>query len=401
MDRLLDRVLDEYGLIICGWSGEWDPALRAGLERCPSRRFPTYWMSRGAPLPHAAQLITLRGAQLIPITCADGAFEDLAAKVEALVALRRPHPLSVTLAVASLKQYLPEDRHRIRLHNLVMDEVARCQAAIVDETRFSLGRQGFATQEAFDTELLHQARGYEALSEILIALMVHGCFWSEPQHDTLWVNALELLAQPHEAQGSWASGLLDLRRYPALLLLYAGGMAALAGRHYYTFASLLTAPQVRERYQRKSTPLASAIYPLTEFTNDLGKRLPEMSRRYTPVSDWIFTVLRTPLASYVPDELLYTRLFDRFEYLLALTYADVQEQDNHIQEYWGPFGSFSWRDRHQPQSGISAAIQQEIESQGANWSLLRAGLFGGSLERLQAVKTGFDALIKRGTAGWF
>jgi hypothetical protein len=26
-DSILDRILDEHGLIVCGWSGEWDLAL--------------------------------------------------------------------------------------------------------------------------------------------------------------------------------------------------------------------------------------------------------------------------------------------------------------------------------------------------------------------------------------
>lgn len=43
LDRLLDRVLDEYGLIISGWSATWDTALRDALARCPTRRFATYW----------------------------------------------------------------------------------------------------------------------------------------------------------------------------------------------------------------------------------------------------------------------------------------------------------------------------------------------------------------------
>lgn len=36
--RLLDRVFDEYGLIVCGWSAEWDIALHAAIERAPNRR---------------------------------------------------------------------------------------------------------------------------------------------------------------------------------------------------------------------------------------------------------------------------------------------------------------------------------------------------------------------------
>jgi len=27
LQNLLDRILDEYGLIVCGWSADWDKAL--------------------------------------------------------------------------------------------------------------------------------------------------------------------------------------------------------------------------------------------------------------------------------------------------------------------------------------------------------------------------------------
>ena len=37
VDRLLDRVLDEYGLIVCGWSAEWDHALCNALFRARSQ----------------------------------------------------------------------------------------------------------------------------------------------------------------------------------------------------------------------------------------------------------------------------------------------------------------------------------------------------------------------------
>jgi len=34
-DRLLDQILDEYGVVICGWSGDWDTALRAAMQGLP------------------------------------------------------------------------------------------------------------------------------------------------------------------------------------------------------------------------------------------------------------------------------------------------------------------------------------------------------------------------------
>jgi hypothetical protein len=36
IEHLLNQVFDEYGLIVCGWSGEWDIALRRALERFPA-----------------------------------------------------------------------------------------------------------------------------------------------------------------------------------------------------------------------------------------------------------------------------------------------------------------------------------------------------------------------------
>lgn len=39
-NTLLDRIFDEYGLVISGWSADWDTALVAALQRRVSRRYP-------------------------------------------------------------------------------------------------------------------------------------------------------------------------------------------------------------------------------------------------------------------------------------------------------------------------------------------------------------------------
>ena len=132
-DRLLDRVFDEFGLVVCGWSAAWDGALREALYRASSRRFTTYWAAHGEIEDEARRLIEHRGAESIPITDADEFFSTTQQHVESLQEFARPHPLSTEAAVASLKRYLSESRHRIRLSDLVEGVVERVVLATSGE----------------------------------------------------------------------------------------------------------------------------------------------------------------------------------------------------------------------------------------------------------------------------
>ena len=57
IETLLDRIFDEYGLVVCGWSAGWDTGLRAAMERAKNRRYTTYWASRGEPGATATNLM--------------------------------------------------------------------------------------------------------------------------------------------------------------------------------------------------------------------------------------------------------------------------------------------------------------------------------------------------------
>ena len=94
-DTLLDRILDEFGLVVCGWSAEWDEALRSAILRTRSRRFTTYWALHGEASDSARRLIDHRRAQTIRIASADAFFRDVQQYVESIEEFSRPHPLSV------------------------------------------------------------------------------------------------------------------------------------------------------------------------------------------------------------------------------------------------------------------------------------------------------------------
>jgi len=152
-EQLLDRIFDEFGLIVCGWSADWDEALRRAITRAPSRRFATYWAARGGPSASAQQLIDHRGAQVVAIKDADSFLVSVQQQVESLEEFSRPHPLSTEAAVVSLKRYMSEDKYRIQFLDLVTDEVGRVVDSIgPDKFLYKAARRRIPSQLLFELE---------------------------------------------------------------------------------------------------------------------------------------------------------------------------------------------------------------------------------------------------------
>jgi NAD-dependent SIR2 family protein deacetylase len=60
LNKFLDRIFDEFGLLVCGWSGAWDTALRNAILRSPTRRFTTFWLAKGEQIEEAKSIIQQR-----------------------------------------------------------------------------------------------------------------------------------------------------------------------------------------------------------------------------------------------------------------------------------------------------------------------------------------------------
>jgi len=101
--RLLHQIFDEYGLVVVGWSGDYDVALADCVSDVVNRRYPMYWGARNGHISEAAQrIIQRRSAYKIPLASADEFLCDLRDQVVRLnvLAKRRPrfaihrHPIA-------------------------------------------------------------------------------------------------------------------------------------------------------------------------------------------------------------------------------------------------------------------------------------------------------------------
>jgi ADP-ribosylglycohydrolase len=380
IDALLDRVLDEYGLIVCGWSAQWDRALRAAFERRHSRRFSIYWVSRGEPAEEARRLIDLCQARLILSEGADSFFPDLAQKVRALRDLEASDPLAPALAAATVKRYLAEDRYRIRLNDFV--------GQAIREAAREFDAKNFALAEYFtEAEFLRRMKIYEAGTEVLRHMIVPLCHWGTT------TSILELSSDGTVNQGPSTDMWRQLRLYPSLLLLYAGGVAALAADNHQMFAAVLTRPRYHDHNEQGPLLLECCIPRV--FRADLKQFLPGYERHHTPGSNYLVDLLRPLMEVTFPLKNRYEECFDRFEYLVALAYADLRQKSSSqstLSDFWGPIGRFGWRNRGRA-GDMLQVVAEEISKFGENWAPLKAGLFDGSLDRLNTVKAGFDSVV--------
>jgi hypothetical protein len=74
---MIGDIVAQYHMIVCGWSGEWDVALRCALADGPSHRR-MFWAAIDEPGAAAAIVISARRAEVIRIEGADRLFADLA-----------------------------------------------------------------------------------------------------------------------------------------------------------------------------------------------------------------------------------------------------------------------------------------------------------------------------------
>ncbi len=209
--------------------------------------------------------------------------------------------LSSNKIIKELKEYLDQG-FKIRVDDLVMGEARVLFDQLAAE--FSDTAQTPFSPE----ELIKRLKHYEAITKPLQNLMIAGCYWGEKKHERVWAKCLELIANPPREAGLdiW----VELRLYPALLLLYSGGIAAIAGEQYSNFYALLVKARLLEEI--KDEPLVLGLNIPKVMETNVGRTLPGMDNRRTPLSDYLYVLLREPFKEFLPQDFRYQRSFDRF-----------------------------------------------------------------------------------------
>ncbi len=375
MDAYLDRILDEFGLIVCGWSGEWDQAFRAAFERCASRRYATFWAARGKLGARAEKLLTLRGGHLIEIDGADEFFVRLQEMVEGLRASKAAHPLSINAQVSAIKKFVASPQYRVRFHDLLVDEAKRVRTFLDSAYTLEASPVDVATTKA-------RFEAYDASTGGLQHMLFAAAHWAEAYNFEPIRQSISKLVPPSLRGGvvRW----LEMNKYPGAVCFYAAAYGAMSGGNWPLFKYLVDG---RLTHGGNEENVLDHLGAINVVNSDAANTL-HGQKRHTPISDH-FMVLLGKLSGAEDIE----KDFERLEVLLALHYL-VASKDN------GRYtlrGRFVWHHSNQPMQ----RVLQEIERDGDEWPPLKAGLFGGDkASAVSTVQSLFENVKKMANQYW-
>jgi hypothetical protein len=150
-----------------------------------------------------------------------------------------------------VQEYIPDSRYRIRLDALATKEIRKVLYLTTNEY-FPVNTVNFSPEE-----FARRLQQYESIVNDLQSMVILLSYWGADEQKAVLRKIIARVSDKEIRDGivAW----LRLRLYPSLLLMYAGGIAAIASNNYGNLATLLTT-QVGTRHSSGQTePVITSV----------------------------------------------------------------------------------------------------------------------------------------------
>lgn len=370
VNTMLDRVLDEHSLVVCGWSADYDTALREAFQRRTTRRYPMFWAHKGGITDSASQLVTLQGALALPIGDAESFFAELGSKVEAAAGAAGPHPFSEALVLAEAKRTLTLERPTIPYRDIAM----RC----LEETEGVLRSSGVLSNHgpvSAETVTGRLSQILEA-TRVLRRILALGTFFRPADAVEASLTCMRRLLALDAGDQSGTVVFIELKRAIPMSLHAAIGIAAVAADRFDVFARILGLPDPRS--SRGGGTVGSNHY--LALILEHKKLLKGHENNKVPMSEFFHNALRDEFREILPDDKHFDECFDRYEILTALAHMTPVSAATEVPtdgSQWIPPGRYAYGYYRDNEEAPWARMRAEFERAGDAWAPVSGGMFLG------------------------
>lgn len=378
-DYLL-RVINEFGIISCGWSAKWDMGLVSTIRQSENRRFNSFWSYVNSCEVELQNLAEYRQGSSIQIQGADSFFSNIHERISALEKLDNNHPLNAEIAVQRLKKYVVKEENKILLHDLIKQEtdIAFHKIQSIDDPNI------YPNSEL----LLPQIDKLQSSISILLPLCINGVYWCSAKQESIFYSVLRKITVPAKSSnGSCYQFSRDMYYLPSITLLYAIGVSAVISSKFKLLNDIFHLKYNKYDGDYENPYIITKLNPiqLCDFTH--SREI--FGNKKTPISSTMCSTLKPYFKSIISSEKEFENYFDIFEYMLSLNFMFIEDNS------WLPVGQYVWKDGYvRLSNSLFNDFFKEAETKQAEWLPIKAGMFDGNYNTYWDIKQKADEFIK-------
>ena len=385
MSEYLRRIFNEFGLITCGWSAQWDRGLVNIMRSSDNFRYASYFSYVGELPDGLRDIAQYRKGNTIPIEGADSFFFELYERVEALARCDSDHPLTKDIAVVRIKKYIADPNGLIQYTDLFEQEAQAAYEKIAKELNYNC-----FDKKTFDKfNELH----FGAI-EKLMPMCITAVRWAKPEHEEAIVNAIIRLSSGLPTVCNYLEDAIKLQKLASLYLTYVVGISCIIYEKYSLLDKVFHI-KVSTKYGKEFL-IKEVNCNLWIDDNTINPILYGSQRRYSPFSIFIEKQLKQIFAHLFTDSRDYECTFDIFEYFLGINYCHIVGM--FCGHYWVPTGIFDRRSIRRNYTYPNNPFDTFFSAASANeqnWVPIKQGMFNGEYSVYQEAKQHADEFLKK------
>ncbi len=267
---------------------------------------------------------------------------------------------SVASRVALAKKYCRDDRYALEWVELLVAEVAKIKKFITGPT--------YPAVKPDSDSINALVSMFTSESEALRRMCLVSGRWGTAEANRAIARVLRSLTFQSDSRSGFTYWI-EIRPFPGALCFYWSIVGALAREDFETARALM---HTTARTAHGDGPIVSMFPPMSFGTID-WKILKGLENRRTPVSDFMFALLKEEVTDIAIDQSEAEEIFDSAEMLISLEFAQIRRQRMEATGiwFWMPIGRFVWK-RH------AKSPADTLAAYAGNDALLKNGLLGGS-----------------------
>lgn len=378
MKLYLYRIFEEYGLVTCGWSGEWDKGLIEIINGATHSRYNSFFTYIGEAKNSIMSLSRDRMGELMPIESADNLFSELYEQITALEKYDANANMSHEMMLARVKKYISSKQYDIEFADIIEKWGAEAYNQITEVAHYNFS----LTKESFERYLEIHLRAIDPLLDAAIIT----ARWGKEWHVKLFGDILiKLCIKPFKNGERGVVETSYIHALAPMLLLNVIGIACVKFGRFKELNSIL------KLYVPAGNFMGFYRHPLlyllggTHWTYETWNNLMGTTYCY-PFSLFFLGQLEPVFKDYFITESEYENVFYIWEHLKSLVYGYNQCS---LIEFSVPMGNFLYKRNEYKmrykETEPYTLFFEEADKLKNNWKPIKQGMFGGSYDNYKQI----------------